>query len=215
LPEANSRQPEYRARPRSVLIVEDEVLIRFELAELLGKKGVKVLEAANAAEAMEVLESGKENIDLVLTDVCMPRETDGLKFVEWLKETRPALPVVLCTSLTSLVPFGGPIIRKPYDPDKLVKQVEASLESGRDASPAPCRPSSKDDQLTPSLLEAIGPSVPETATAADRAKMYRDKASEIRCIADGVVDAEAKAGLLGVAESYLQMALTLEAVHRY
>ena len=192
-----------------VLLVEDEVLIRIELAHLLQERGLRVLEAADAEEAVQVLEAGTEHIDLVLSDVCMPREADGLRFVQWLKDNRPSLPVVLCTALTSLVPFGGPVIRKPYDPEKLVQQVEASLELA--AGVKRSSPSDAGERA----YDPFGMGVPTTATTSERARMYREKASEIFGVAEGALDLEARASLLGIAESYLQMAITLETVERF
>jgi CheY-like chemotaxis protein len=57
-------------RPPSVLIVEDEVLVRMALAEHLQECGYRAFEASSAAEAVKVLGDGEVTIHLVFTDVC-------------------------------------------------------------------------------------------------------------------------------------------------
>ena len=77
----------------SVLIVEDELLIRLALSEYLTECGFSVREAADAAEAMDLME--REKVDAIFTDVRMPGEMDGIEFVRWVLEHRPGTPVML------------------------------------------------------------------------------------------------------------------------
>ena len=63
---------------KTVLVVEDEVLIRLYLSEEIRAAGFTVIEAASADEAFEVLKS-RNDIDLVLTDIRMPGTMDGLQ----------------------------------------------------------------------------------------------------------------------------------------
>jgi CheY-like chemotaxis protein len=72
-----------------VLIVEDEALIRVALADFLQDVGFKVLEAANANEAVEIIEKASVPIDLVFTDVRMPGTLDGIELAHWIRTSRP------------------------------------------------------------------------------------------------------------------------------
>lgn len=90
--------PEMRETPDLViLLVEDDVLIRFTTAELLRDEGFAVLEAADGAEALRLLAS-VHAVDLVLSDVRMPGEIDGITLSVAIKETRPHLPVALVST---------------------------------------------------------------------------------------------------------------------
>jgi CheY-like chemotaxis protein len=84
-----------RDRPQgTVLIVEDEVLVRLDLADQLRLTGLSVLEASNADEALIVLEA-IDGIALVVSDIRMPGAADGLDLVGWLRRERPAIKIVL------------------------------------------------------------------------------------------------------------------------
>lgn len=77
-----------------ILIAEDEELVRILVVEYLKDVGFKVIEAANAAHALAVInEAGP--IDLVFTDIQMPGELDGQGLAHWLQQHRPDVPVLL------------------------------------------------------------------------------------------------------------------------
>ena len=78
-----------------ILIVEDEILIRATLSDYLQDCGLKVLEASNAAEALEILKSGQQTVELVFTDVMLPGEMDGLGLAAWIKANHPDIEVML------------------------------------------------------------------------------------------------------------------------
>lgn len=80
-----------------ILIVEDDVVVRFTTAEMLREEGFEVLEAVNAAEALGLISTGFE-IDLVLSDVRMPGEIDGVALTAKIKSMRPFLPVALVST---------------------------------------------------------------------------------------------------------------------
>jgi CheY-like chemotaxis protein len=78
-----------------ILIVEDEILIRATLSDYLQDCGLKVLEASNAAEAMEILNAGQTTIELVFADVMLPGEMDGIDLAEWIRDNYPGVQVML------------------------------------------------------------------------------------------------------------------------
>ncbi|MGH6829478.1 MAG: response regulator [Rhizomicrobium sp.] len=77
----------------SVLIVEDELLIRLALSEYLADCGFHILEAASAAEAMDIME--RQKVELVFTDVRMPGDMDGVELARWVTKYWPGIPVML------------------------------------------------------------------------------------------------------------------------
>src|SRR4051812_37334737 len=84
-----------KERAFTVLLVEDEALIRMSLADFLEDRGFEVIETATAAEAIEVLRTSIERIDLVFSDVRMPGEMDGFGLAAWLQVNHQGLPVIL------------------------------------------------------------------------------------------------------------------------
>ncbi len=118
------------ARP-TVLVVEDEVLLRLTVAEELRANGIGVLEAANADEALALLQS-QVAVNLVLTDVRMPGSMDGLALANLLRRTRPGLKLIIASGhLPDLGPRGiaEAFIHKPYNLPIVVKQIKALLAS--------------------------------------------------------------------------------------
>jgi len=70
---------------RSILIVEDEALIRFDLIDFFEDAGFRVFEAADADEAIEILER-ERTIRVVLTDIQMPGSLDGLNLAHYVRD---------------------------------------------------------------------------------------------------------------------------------
>jgi CheY-like chemotaxis protein len=79
----------------TVLVVEDDVLVRLVIAGYLRECGYRVLEAANADEAVRLLERDAPRIDVVLTDIEMPGEMDGFALAQWLRRERPEVEVLM------------------------------------------------------------------------------------------------------------------------
>ena len=104
----------------TILIAEDETLIRFALSDCLAERGFRVFEAATASEAIDVLEHELE-IELVFTDIRMPGPLNGIDLANWVHDHRPGLPVVLTSGdarkadLAAKIKPEEPFIAKPYD----------------------------------------------------------------------------------------------------
>ena len=106
-----------------ILLVEDDVLVRFTTAEILRDAGFDVLEAVDSSEALALLTTGHP-LDLVISDIRMPGRMDGTQLASVLKATRPNLPVALLSShLENEHHAADHFISKPYDPDELVAVV--------------------------------------------------------------------------------------------
>ena len=84
---------------RTILVVEDEVLVRLVIAEYLRECGYRVHEAAHAQEAIAVLESPDVTIDIVFSDVVMPGNLDGFGLARWVRAHRPHVEVILTSTI--------------------------------------------------------------------------------------------------------------------
>jgi CheY-like chemotaxis protein len=118
--------------PATVLVVEDEELVREFTVELLGEFGYRVLAAANAGEAMRLIEDDSTRIDLLFTDIVMPGELDGFALAREARRRRPALPVLYTSGYTnraaeSAVEALGPLVAKPYRPEQLRTEIRRAL----------------------------------------------------------------------------------------
>jgi DNA-binding response OmpR family regulator len=119
---------------RTVLVVEDEVLLRMTLAEELRAREIIVVEAASGDEAKNLVLAGVE-FDLVISDIMMPGKVDGAAFAQWLAENDVEAPVFLTSGLPSaldrarkLCPNAKAFITKPYEHDDVLAQIEAMLK---------------------------------------------------------------------------------------
>jgi CheY-like chemotaxis protein len=101
---------------QTILIVEDEVLVRLPIAEYLRDLGYQVREAANVAEAKLLLDAAA-HIDLVFSDVHMPGGEDGLALAQWMARLHPAVPVILTSGrpLPAGAAAGFHTLPKPYN----------------------------------------------------------------------------------------------------
>ncbi len=115
----------------TVLVVEDDVLVRFSAAEALRAAGLAVVEAATGDEALAVLGSSA-TIDLVFTDIQMPGSTDGLALAEIVRKTRPSVKIIVTSGHAPTWPSRGladVFIGKPYALDRLVARIKGLLGS--------------------------------------------------------------------------------------
>jgi CheY-like chemotaxis protein len=105
---------------QTILIVEDEFLIRFILADSLRELGYQVLEAADGEEGFEILVSG-QIIDLLVTDVRMPGGVDGMELTRRSKSLAPVRPVIVCSAdlFKSESHPADEFLAKPYTIDAL------------------------------------------------------------------------------------------------
>lgn len=114
-----------------ILIVEDELLIRYMIAEIMRDAGYSVIEAVNADEALDIIQSGV-HLDLVFSDVKMPGSLDGLGLLNSIKSTEPDLPVLItsghCDPALALNGGAAQFVRKPYDFDTVLALVRDELE---------------------------------------------------------------------------------------
>ncbi len=111
---------------RICLIVDDEPAVRSFLRLVLAKRGIWSLEAGNAAEALRIVQKLGGEIDLMITDVQMPGEIDGIDLACSVKSSFPTLPVIVVSGYGDGAPAGITFLQKPFTPNAILKAVEAA-----------------------------------------------------------------------------------------
>ena len=100
-----------------VLVVEDDHLLRLDAADIIAAAGFDVVEAANADEAIAILES-RNDITVVFTDIQMPGSMDGLKLARAVRGRWPPIKIVTTSGQPIIeetdLPEGGRFLPKPY-----------------------------------------------------------------------------------------------------
>jgi DNA-binding response OmpR family regulator len=123
--------------PPTVLVVDDEPVIRETLAIFLEAEGYAVRTAPDGLAALAELEHG--GIGLVLSDVMMPR-LDGLALARRLRCRQPAVPVVLMSAVAPIPELPEvPVLHKPFALERLIDVIVTMLTHVRDASAANSR----------------------------------------------------------------------------
>jgi PAS domain S-box-containing protein len=116
----------------SVLVVEDDPLVRAVVARELSTQGYRVTEATDGEAAIERLRRPEEQFDLLITDLAMPR-MDGRELAERASEVRPGLPVLLMSGHPDeatrrvLVEADRPYLQKPFTAEDLMSRVGEML----------------------------------------------------------------------------------------
>lgn len=110
----------------TVLVVEDEPLIRMDIADQLQDLGFKVLEAANAREAVLML-TANADIRVMFTDVDMPGWMDGLMLAAAVRDRWPPIKIIVTSGLRNVqlsdMPDGSRFFGKPYKASDIAKAV--------------------------------------------------------------------------------------------
>lgn len=110
--------PAQRDLRPTILVVEDEVLLRMWISDELRDNGFTVLEAASGEEAIEIFNSAIA-VDLVFTDVRVPGAVDGISLTRWLRREQPDLKIIV-TSANRVAPEGDAFVAKPYAISRVV-----------------------------------------------------------------------------------------------
>ena len=120
--------------PLTVLVVEDEAILRAAIRRLLEGEGYAVLEAEQGAKALELLrDSSGRNIDLVLTDLRMP-VMDGRQLAAALARLYPRMPILFMSGFTAqlldlrLVSPHVEVLAKPFRNHDLLVAVRRSID---------------------------------------------------------------------------------------
>lgn len=122
-----------RKRAATVLLVEDEPLVRSATARVLLSAGLRVLEASTPDMALKLSAERPEKIDLLLTDVVLPT-MNGRELADKVAKLRPRVRVLFMSGYTDdafsgdeLLDAGAAFLAKPFTPDTLVKRIDEVL----------------------------------------------------------------------------------------
>jgi signal transduction histidine kinase/ActR/RegA family two-component response regulator len=126
-----------RGGPETILVVEDEVEVRQLLVQALSSLGYRVYEAADGLDALSLLRSEDGKIDLVLTDVVMPR-MGGMELCQAARAITPGIRFLFSSGYTEdtvhvgfVKKEGISFLAKPYGIDALASEVRRVLDSAR------------------------------------------------------------------------------------
>lgn len=110
----------------AVLVVDDDPIVRFVTAEYIRDCGYPATEAASAAEAISVLESNAD-IRIVVTDVNMPGDMDGLQLARYVRDKWPPVHLIVTSGFPDAardLPSAAVYLRKPFG----LPEISATLQ---------------------------------------------------------------------------------------
>ena len=114
----------------TILVVEDEALVRMIGADMIEEAGFHVLEAGSADEAMKILENAT-NVRLIFTDVDMPGSMDGIELVKLVHQRWPDVRLLLTSGHRDVIekdlPDDGRFVPKPYTQSVVMAQIRDLL----------------------------------------------------------------------------------------
>ena len=116
----------------TVLVVDDEVMVRMPIAEFLRDCGYIVIEASDASEAIAAI-AAEPSVGVVFSDVRMPGQMDGLALAKWLRTHHPDIPVILTSGYAGgrnapdSIP-GVRFIEKPYSQANVAQRIAALIK---------------------------------------------------------------------------------------
>ena len=120
-----------------VLVAEDEALVRMFASDLLEEAGFRVIEARNAAEALERLHECTD-VSAVFTDIEMPPGMNGMSLAGEITQRWPGVAVLISSGkmrpASSDLPPGARFLPKPYAPDVLVQAIRDMVRRKRPIS---------------------------------------------------------------------------------
>ncbi len=127
-------------RRGTILVVEDEAIIRMDAIQMLEDAGFATVEAGNADDAIRILEF-RSDIRAVFTDINMPGTLDGMRMAHLVRGRWPPIHLIVTSGLNSPseqdLPVNGRFIRKPYRPEHVIAILRELLDQS--PFPAPLR----------------------------------------------------------------------------
>ena len=136
-PASTNITPQSESPLHTLLVVEDDVLIRLVIADYLRECGYKVYEAVNAQEAIAMLQSPEVAVDIVFSDVQMPGDMDGFALSRWIRANKPGVQVILTSgversaNIAATLCEAGPLLEKPYPPQNVMDRIKQLVAKTR------------------------------------------------------------------------------------
>ena len=110
----------------TIVVVEDDLIISEYLCGILTDKGYSVVDAANADEAIPILEA-RNDVRMLITDINMPGPMDGLTLAATVRERWPKIKIIITTGKErpkiDQVPSGSLYLKKPFTPGSVMAAV--------------------------------------------------------------------------------------------
>lgn len=116
--------------PDTILVVENEVLVRTSIAQYLRHCGYTVIEASSAEEGIIVLTTIDAPIHIVFSSVELSGAMDGFGLAQWVRANKPGIEVVLAGTIVKAAHVAGdlcekgPHLGKPYEPQQVVEWIK-------------------------------------------------------------------------------------------
>jgi DNA-binding NtrC family response regulator len=110
------------------LIVDDEPAIRGFLRLVLKRRQLQSVEAENATDALRIIHKLGGRLDMILSDITMPGEMDGVDLAHSVRNTFPAIPVILFSGYKNAGDAEGfEFIPKPFVPEAILDAVDRAM----------------------------------------------------------------------------------------
>ncbi len=117
----------------TILVVDDNGVLRMHAAEILREAGFAVVEAGDAAAATRILEA-RTDISILFTDVQMPGGADGLSLAQQVKQRWPTMRLLITSGGAKImdenIPEDARFLTKPYTDWQILGHVRAMIEDG-------------------------------------------------------------------------------------
>jgi two-component system, cell cycle sensor histidine kinase and response regulator CckA len=127
----NSKEIQKHNKQSTILLVEDEAELRSLIAEMLTQEGYRILEAENGEEALAILEDPSNSVDLLITDMMMPK-MNGAELHQKIKnklKIRDKFPIVYMSGFfKDLAPEDSLILEKPFTQSELTEKIKSALK---------------------------------------------------------------------------------------
>jgi CheY-like chemotaxis protein len=118
----------------TILVVENEAIVRIELAAQLSEMGLRVLVASDADQAIILLDAHRD-IGVLLTDITMPGSMDGLRLARHVRNRWPPIKIVATSGRVGSgvgdLPPGSTFLAKPYSPETLRQAIAPLIKDKR------------------------------------------------------------------------------------
>jgi DNA-binding response OmpR family regulator len=119
--------------PSTILVIEDEILIRLAVCDYLRGCGYRVIEGSTGEEAQRVFQAG-EPIEILFSDIDLGRGINGFALAAWVRENYPAVRILLTSGIATLAADAahlcdGPLLSKPYSHGRLEARIKRLLGS--------------------------------------------------------------------------------------
>jgi DNA-binding response OmpR family regulator len=117
-----------KSTPKTIMVVDADILARMAVADYLRECGYKVIEAVSGAEVHQVLAAGNP-VDVLLIDVLLHASEDGFALGRAIRSERPEIQVIMTTSAGKLADKAGELcddgpLVKPFHPQELMRRIQ-------------------------------------------------------------------------------------------